>query len=212
MQLLTPDGPHGKAISELGSATHLPEVVLVVALGNGFILTAMLWGAFIAELIDRRLKVASAYLVVLSLLSYFGIVHSVDPSGTMYLPWKLGEAARVPTALPPLVRKRDWRERLIAWWRGRVGYQRQACGRQLDGLRRASGRARGRRRTDREDRERQEEEGRIPWSSAHRTAALATRSVAAPSSRDDGARSVGRVAVGLRPGACAGRAATRAPR
>lgn len=96
MQLLTPDGPHGKAISELGSATHLPEVVLVVALGNGFILTAMLWGAFIAELIDRRLKVASAYLVVLSLLSYFGIVHSVDPSGTMYLPWKLGEAARVP--------------------------------------------------------------------------------------------------------------------
>ncbi len=96
MLLLMPDGPYGKAVTDLPTATHIPEVVLIVALGNGFILTAMLWGAFIAELIDRRLKVASVYLVVLSVLSFFGIVHSVKPSGAMYLPWELGPESRIP--------------------------------------------------------------------------------------------------------------------
>lgn len=96
MLLLLPDAPYGKALTELPTATHLPEVVLIVALGNGFILTAMLWGAFIAELIDRRLKVASVYLVVLAVLSFFGIVHSVLPSGAMYLPWNLGVESRIP--------------------------------------------------------------------------------------------------------------------
>ena len=33
----------------------LPETLVTIALGNGFILTAMLWGGFLAELIDRRL-------------------------------------------------------------------------------------------------------------------------------------------------------------
>ena len=96
MLLLLPEGPYAKAVTELPNATHIPEVVLIVALGNGFILTAMLWGAFIAELIDRRLKVASVYLVVLSVLSFFGIVHSVKPSGAMYLPWELGAESRIP--------------------------------------------------------------------------------------------------------------------
>lgn len=96
MLLLVADGPYGKAATEITTASHIPEVILVVALGNGFILTAMLWGAFIAELIDRRLRVSSAYLLVLSAFSLFGIVHSVDPSGRMYLPWDLGALSRVP--------------------------------------------------------------------------------------------------------------------
>ena len=32
----------------------LPEMLITIALGNGFIVTAMLWGGFLAELIDRR--------------------------------------------------------------------------------------------------------------------------------------------------------------
>src|SRR5437762_8188509 len=36
----------------------LPEMLVLVALGNGFILTGMLWGAFLAEMIDRRLRVS----------------------------------------------------------------------------------------------------------------------------------------------------------
>jgi len=71
---------------------ELPEVLVTVALGNGFILTAMLWGAFLAELIDRRFKVASLYLALLGCMSFFGVIHSASPAGVMYLPWQLGDA------------------------------------------------------------------------------------------------------------------------
>jgi AGZA family xanthine/uracil permease-like MFS transporter len=75
----------------------LPELLIIVALGNGFIITAMLWGAFLAELIDRRLKNSAAYLAVLGVLAFFGIIHSSMPDGMMYLPWNLtGMARQVP--------------------------------------------------------------------------------------------------------------------
>ncbi len=75
----------------------LPELLVTVALGNGFIITAMLWGAFLAELIDRRLKAASVYLAILAGLSFFGIVHSAMADGMMYLPWTLdGLAKQIP--------------------------------------------------------------------------------------------------------------------
>ncbi|MFH1263461.1 MAG: hypothetical protein V1495_08495 [Pseudomonadota bacterium] len=75
----------------------LPELLMTIALGNGFIVTAMFWGAFLAELIDRRLKHSAAYLGILALLSFFGIIHSSSPDGLMYLPWTLtGVARQVP--------------------------------------------------------------------------------------------------------------------
>jgi AGZA family xanthine/uracil permease-like MFS transporter len=75
----------------------LPEMLVTVALGNGFILTAMLWGAFTAEMIDRRLKMASLYLGVCAFLAFFGIIHSAIPDGNMYLPWNLeGIARQIP--------------------------------------------------------------------------------------------------------------------
>ena len=70
---------------------ELPELLVTVALGNGFILTAMLWGAFLAEMIDRRLKRCALYLVVLSVFTFFGVIHSATPEGTMYLPWTLAD-------------------------------------------------------------------------------------------------------------------------
>jgi AGZA family xanthine/uracil permease-like MFS transporter len=70
---------------------ELPEVLVTVALGNGFILTAMLWGAFLAEMIDRRLKRCAFYLVVLAFLAFFGVVHSSTPEGKMYLPWNIAD-------------------------------------------------------------------------------------------------------------------------
>ncbi|MDH7516361.1 MAG: hypothetical protein QHI48_10880 [Bacteroidota bacterium] len=72
----------------------LPELLTVVALGNGFILTAMLWGAFLAETIERRLHMSALYLLVLAVFSLFGIVHSSSPDGGMYLPWTLEGLAR----------------------------------------------------------------------------------------------------------------------
>ena len=72
----------------------LPETLVTFAVGNGFILTAMLWGAFLAELIDRRLKVAATYLLIMAALTFFGVIHSASPDGVMYLPWTLPAAAR----------------------------------------------------------------------------------------------------------------------
>jgi AGZA family xanthine/uracil permease-like MFS transporter len=69
----------------------LPEVLTTVAVGNGFILTAMLWGAFLAELIDRRLRRSALYLGICAGLTFFGIIHSALPEGGMYLPWRLSE-------------------------------------------------------------------------------------------------------------------------
>ena len=61
---------------------------IIRALGNGFILTAMLWGAFGAKLVDRRLIATAGYLGICALFSLFGVIHSVDPAGGLYLPWE----------------------------------------------------------------------------------------------------------------------------
>jgi adenine/guanine/hypoxanthine permease len=71
--------------------------LVIVALGNGFIVTAMLWGAFLAELIDRRLNRSVVYLLILAALTFFGVIHSASPDGVMYLPWELtGLARQIP--------------------------------------------------------------------------------------------------------------------
>jgi len=67
----------------------LPELQVIVALGNGFILTGMLWGAFVAKLIDRQVRVAVFFLGICALLTFFGVIHSAIPDGNMYLPWTL---------------------------------------------------------------------------------------------------------------------------
>ena len=72
----------------------LPETLVTIALGNGFILTAMLWGGFLAELIDRRLIVSAVYLLIMAALTFFGIIHSASPDGVMYLPGTLGPVAQ----------------------------------------------------------------------------------------------------------------------
>jgi len=58
-----------------------------VMLANGFILTAMLWGAFLAFLIDHRFGATAVTLGLCAVLSLFGIIHSVLPTGGIYLPW-----------------------------------------------------------------------------------------------------------------------------
>jgi AGZA family xanthine/uracil permease-like MFS transporter len=75
----------------------LPELLVTIALGNGFIITAMLWGGFVAELIDRRLRSSAIYLFILAALTLFGIIHSASPDGVMYFPWTLsGIAQQIP--------------------------------------------------------------------------------------------------------------------
>ena len=74
-------------------ATHIPAAFaesfgVFVLLAHGFILTAMLWGAVLAFLIDRRIGPAAAVLGIAAALALFGFIHSVLPTGGIYLPWR----------------------------------------------------------------------------------------------------------------------------
>jgi AGZA family xanthine/uracil permease-like MFS transporter len=59
-------------------------------LGNGFILTALLWGAAAAMIIDRRLLAAAGTLAVASLASLCGVIHSPLVSGGIFWPGQAG--------------------------------------------------------------------------------------------------------------------------
>ena len=65
---------------------------VMIMLGNGFILTALLWGGALAFLIDRRIAAASWTLVACALLAFFGFIHSIMPQANIYLPWTSGSA------------------------------------------------------------------------------------------------------------------------
>ena len=67
----------------------LPPILVTIALSGGFIFVGMLWGGMMVELIDRRLRRATVYSLILAVLSFFGIVHSASISGQMYFPWNL---------------------------------------------------------------------------------------------------------------------------
>ncbi|MBP1709937.1 MAG: hypothetical protein H6Q49_139 [Deltaproteobacteria bacterium] len=57
-------------------------------LSNGFILTGLLWGSMLAFLIDNRARLAALCAAICAILSLFGVIHSVMPTGELYLPWQ----------------------------------------------------------------------------------------------------------------------------
>src|SRR5262249_46303674 len=59
-------------------------------LASGFIVTAVLWGASAAALIDRRFRHSAAYLLVGALFCLFGVIHSPNPLATLFFPWRAG--------------------------------------------------------------------------------------------------------------------------
>lgn len=69
--------------------TYQEGWMAINAAGNGFILTAMVWGSFTAMLIDRRFKEACLFLLIGAVLTFFGLMHSVKIGGGMYLPWQV---------------------------------------------------------------------------------------------------------------------------
>src|SRR5690606_3478729 len=70
-------------------AHGLPELATLVTLGNGFIITAMLWAAMLVAMIEGRTRTAAAVLSLCAALTLVGVIHSVDPRGGVYLPWAL---------------------------------------------------------------------------------------------------------------------------
>jgi AGZA family xanthine/uracil permease-like MFS transporter len=63
-------------------------------LGNGFILTAVLWGTALVFIIDRRPAVLAVVFVLCHLATLVGLIHSPLPTGAMFWPW----AADAPLA------------------------------------------------------------------------------------------------------------------
>jgi len=59
----------------------------LVVLGNGFILTAVLWGWALAAIIDHQLVMAGLLFAVASVASLFGVIHSPLASGALFWPW-----------------------------------------------------------------------------------------------------------------------------
>jgi AGZA family xanthine/uracil permease-like MFS transporter len=74
--------------------TGLPELAVIFILGNGFIITSMVWASFVVALIDQRIRQAALILLLGAALTLFGIIHSVDPNASVYLPWTLDAGAR----------------------------------------------------------------------------------------------------------------------
>jgi AGZA family xanthine/uracil permease-like MFS transporter len=62
----------------------------VILLGNGFIISALIWGAATAELLDRRFARSAWCLVAGALACLFGVIHSPAKDGTFVLPWHAG--------------------------------------------------------------------------------------------------------------------------
>jgi adenine/guanine/hypoxanthine permease len=76
----------GKTAADLsgeGAATFRAVTVL----GNGFILTALLWSSAVAFIIERRFAPASAVFALASAASLCGLVHSPLASGALVWPW-----------------------------------------------------------------------------------------------------------------------------
>ncbi|HEY5782924.1 MAG TPA: hypothetical protein VIT66_13790 [Lysobacter sp.] len=73
----------------------LPDLAAIVTLGNGFIITAMIWSSALVAMIDQRFRHAAVVLLAGAVLTLFGFIHSVDPRGGIYLPWTLEGLRRV---------------------------------------------------------------------------------------------------------------------
>jgi AGZA family xanthine/uracil permease-like MFS transporter len=57
-------------------------------LASGFIITAVLWGASAAAVIDRQFLQSAAYIWAAAALCLFGVIHSPAEQGTLFLPWR----------------------------------------------------------------------------------------------------------------------------
>ena len=84
----------GKSAGDLtGEAQKLHAALLVV--GNGFVVTALIWGSALVAIVDRRLRAAAGVLATGGLATLFGLIHSPSASGAVFWPWA------PPSSAPP---------------------------------------------------------------------------------------------------------------
>jgi AGZA family xanthine/uracil permease-like MFS transporter len=85
-------GGVGKSAADLAGEGRLVWSALLV-LGNGFILTALVWGSALVAIIDRRLRAAAAVLALAAVATLFGLIHSPLPDGAVFWPWAVSSGA-----------------------------------------------------------------------------------------------------------------------
>ncbi|MDP6469024.1 MAG: permease [Pirellulaceae bacterium] len=84
---------HGISLEQISGGLQA-EIATIRVLGNGFIVTSLLWASALAAMIDRKLRVAAVCMAVAAGLSLFGIMHSPFPGAAMFLVWNLDAASR----------------------------------------------------------------------------------------------------------------------
>jgi AGZA family xanthine/uracil permease-like MFS transporter len=85
-------GGVGRSPADLAGEGRAAWSALLV-LGNGFILTALLWAAALVAIIERRLPVAGAVLAIAAVATLFGLIHSPLPDGAVFWPWAVASSA-----------------------------------------------------------------------------------------------------------------------
>jgi adenine/guanine/hypoxanthine permease len=81
----------GRKVSELTVQGQAAFGTLLV-LGNGFVVTALLWGWALVSIIDGRLGRAAAVFGGCAAATLFGLMHSPLPSGAVFWPWQPGQS------------------------------------------------------------------------------------------------------------------------
>jgi AGZA family xanthine/uracil permease-like MFS transporter len=79
-------GHLGKRVADLQGETALTYQAMLL-LSNGFVVSSLLWGGALAEIIDRRLWRAALFFGTAGVLSLFGVIHSPFEDGRLFFPW-----------------------------------------------------------------------------------------------------------------------------
>ena len=87
----------GRSAGDLGGAGRASFQQLLV-LGNGFVVTSLLWGWAVVSIIDGRLAGAAAVFAGCAAATLFGLIHSPAPSGALFWPWSAEGSGSLPLA------------------------------------------------------------------------------------------------------------------
>jgi AGZA family xanthine/uracil permease-like MFS transporter len=94
-----------------GSLTLRPDMrenlMIVLMLKNGFVLTSLIWASLLAMAIDRRMRAAAVFAAIAAVCTLFGFIHSPRMDNSLYIPFSLlGESSR--WTLAPELLTRVW--------------------------------------------------------------------------------------------------------
>jgi AGZA family xanthine/uracil permease-like MFS transporter len=82
------------SIGGLKGQSLVGELATLRILANGFIVTSLVWASALAAIIDRRLWRAAALFLLCATFTLFGVMHSPQPGGPLFLPWQISEASQ----------------------------------------------------------------------------------------------------------------------